>query len=209
VFWLPQGRQDNPLYQITGWEGWERQRGSIRIDTPPDVAQASGQGLSAEYRLGGPEGILLRQAIDPRLWFVYGHNNLFDATADWAKEHPTREHPGKAFCAQWNGEIEMPLGEPITFSLYCHPDDRARLWIDGQLAIDTHDGRHAPAAGETKPLASAAGDRHTIKVQLDARSDEPNLSLNWESLSMDRQRVPRRYLYPAPAELPIDNPQPQ
>lgn len=196
VFWLPQGRQDNPLYQITGWDGWERQQGVIRLEASAPAARAEGQGLTGVYQRQTADGLETHRRVDPRLWFVHDQANLFDAAADWARTPPLPDHPGEPFVACWSGWIETPLTEPFTFSLYAAAGDRARLWLDGELVIDTQRRGPRPGVGESGPIRVRAGQRMAIQVRLDARGDKPRLSLNWESLSLDRQRVPRRFLYP-------------
>ena len=101
--------------------------------------------------------------------------------------------PAKSFAVRWSGELEAPLSEPFTFSVYAR--GRVRLWVNGeQIIFGWNESRRRR---ESQPIQLEAGRRYS--VQLDYRSSGmyPGCSLNWESPSLDRRRVPTRYLYPA------------
>ncbi|MFP4026514.1 MAG: PA14 domain-containing protein [Candidatus Brocadiia bacterium] len=105
--------------------------------------------------------------------------------------------PSRAFGVRWTGEIESPLTEIFVFSVYHR--GRVRLWIDGQQKIfGWNESRQRRESGT---IELRAGKRYSI--QLDFKSEQlyPACSLNWESSSIDRRRIPQKYLYPAEIEV--------
>jgi hypothetical protein len=84
------------------------------------------------------------------------------------------------------------LSEAFKFSVYARGG--ARLWIDGRQRIFTWN--EGNARRETNPIELAAGERYTVQLDFFTSHPHPACSLNWESLSLDRERIPTRYLYP-------------
>ena len=100
--------------------------------------------------------------------------------------------PGPGFAVQWTGKVEAPLSEPFIFSVYVR--GQARLWIDGQEVEFVRADR--AQRFETAPMPLAAGRRYDIRIEFVSTGEQPSISLNWESPTQDRQRIPMQYLYP-------------
>jgi hypothetical protein len=195
ALWMPQGEQNSPAYRVTGWENWERKQGTINITTAPSTATRGGTGLNAEYfdntELQGPAKI---SRVDGRVWFEQKKaGNVYGA---W-KGGPA---PGidTAFSARWTGFVEPHLSEPFTFSVYGESNARVRLWLGDKLIIDgwTPRSQRKALALTSEPISLQAGNKSSIRLEYASGSVEPNLSLNWESFTQERQRIPTALLYP-------------
>jgi hypothetical protein len=206
VLWMPQGENAPPVYRVRGWTGWERQQGRLTVTATPPHAAATGTGLTAAYftnpRL---EGAPAHTRRDSRIWFGFKIDH--GKWQPWSKP-PVPGIGAQGFSARWTGMVEPPLTEAFTFSAYVGPRDRVRLWIGEQLVID----EWAPADPKRRrpkttwaacdvvvspPIALTAGGR--VPLRLEYVSDGPeqgSLSLNWDSPTQERQRIPTTCLYP-------------
>lgn len=202
VIWYAEGWNNNPIYRITGWDGWQRQQGKIAVATAPPASVAKGSGLSARYfdnrELQG-EPVLTR--IDKQVGF------------DWKEASPEKDKlPVDNFSVRWEGEVEAKFSEPYRFSAYAN--DGVRLWLDGKLIIDgwkDYDGQwhyHYTRNEHFTLYESAwipleAGKRYALKLEYYEGgkvkdNTEAWMRLNWESTTQDRQQLPQAFLYPLP-----------
>ena len=193
VFWFAQGRNSVPVYQITGWEDWTRLSGTMALSDTPPHARAEGNGLSAAYydnpRL---EGELALRTTDRRIAFSMQGGGVIDS--GWGPMHDFSIEQKTDFSVRWTGWIEPHLSEQFVFSVYARGG--VRFWVDGKLLVDEwkqKEGRY-----EAEPLAMTAGERVSVRLEYRTSSDKPACSLNWDSFSRDRERIPPRYLYPRP-----------
>jgi len=114
-------------------------------------------------------------------------------TYDWSDRiEPLDMAPGAGFAVQWTGKVEAPLSEPFIFSVYVRGE--ARLWIDGQEVVFARSDRSERF--DSQPMPLEAGRRYDIRLEFVSILTAPKVSLNWESPSQDRQRIPTPYLYP-------------
>ena len=202
VLWLVQGRNSVPIYRIHGWDGWERQNGTVTIDSPVDRASGHGKGLTATYHIGaeltgGPEVT----RVDTQVWHgvprgTEGNQTVVDGwkfgpAYDWSHGvNPLKVKSG--FAVRWRGQIEAPLSEDYTFSVYKRGG--ARLWLDGQQRIFAWN--EMKNRWETGPIELKAAERYSVQLDYFTTRKQPACSLNWESFSLDRERIPQKYLYP-------------
>jgi hypothetical protein len=91
-----------------------------------------------------------------------------------------------------SGEVEAPLSEAFTFSLYARGG--VRLWIDGVQRIFAWN--ETVNRWESEPIQLAAGRRCPVQLDFYATCEHPACSLNWESPSLDRRRIATELLYP-------------
>ncbi len=169
------------------------------------VALDAPQPVSAVLVAGQPQAT----QVDPRIWHGSprrrpGNHEVIDGfqggpTVDWSQGVPpldaTRELPrATPFAVRWRGEIEAPLSEAFTFSVYSRGG--VRLWLDGQQRI--FGWNESAERRETQPLELEAGRRYAVQLDFYSSYPHPACSLNWESFSLDRQRVPTRHLHPEP-----------
>ena len=213
VLWLPMGQQNTPAYRVTGWTGWDRMDGIVSITKKPVSAAATGTGLKAEYfRNTDLTGKPATVQVDGRLWFSQlTWNNIYRS---WAKQVIPNILPGDAFSVRWNGQIESPLSEPFSFMVLnrhspintvsekWHAEDGGvRVWLDDELILEKWD----PMADAkdisrpmSKPVQLEAGKKYQLRIEYVNWGKNPaQFSLIWMSTTMELQRIPTRYLYPA------------
>ena len=226
VLWYAQGNQGNPVYRISGWDGWTRKRGEIALRKPAQAAAADGTGLVARFydndQFKGPPAheTALEDTELTRADFV-------EAMGDDDGKLPRR------LSVLIEGAVEPPVSERWVFK--ADPatrwwDGHTRLWIDDQLILDTRawDERTARIEGRklsqayrrvraySDPVTLTAGKRHRIKLgytltppnpetrdgrrALKRQPDPPaHLKLKWQSRSFDRELIPTQHAYPAEA----------
>jgi hypothetical protein len=207
--WMPMSESASAVYRVGGWTNWERHEGRVQLATKPPHANAQGTGLTAAYfnntRL---EAKPAHERTDPRLWF--GHKIGPGKWLPWSKDAV----PGietKGFSARWTGFIEPRFTEAFTFSAYIGPTDRVRLWINDELILDAwtpaDPKRRRPKQTDasidevrSRPVALTAGQRVSIRLEYASEGPEQgSLSLNWDSFTQERQRIPTACLYPTVA----------
>ncbi|MCX7396082.1 MAG: PA14 domain-containing protein [Planctomycetales bacterium] len=192
VYWFANGWQCIPVYRITGWDGWERQELKVRLPARGIVAKREGTGLKGSYfsnlELTGKPSL---ERIERQVWFSRG--DWYQMQADVWTDGPTGLGQKTNFSARWVGEVESPLTEDFSFSVYA--SGRVRLWLDGQLVIGSwyNQIRNSWAS---EPIRLQAGKRYAIRLDLSTTAENPEVSLNWESFSIDRERIPKEFLYP-------------
>jgi hypothetical protein len=209
VLWMATGESATALYRVTGWKkNWERQQGVVRLKETAPHAASTGTGLSAAYfantQLEGPP---VHERIDGRIWLGF----KFDGAKwlPWSKP-PVPGIADKGFSARWTGFVEPRFNEPVNFSVYLGPTDRVRLWIDDKLVIDDWAPRdpkqRRPRVTQamidevvSKPIELTPGRRVPIRLEYASEGPEQgSLSLNWDSQTQERQRIPTASLYPQP-----------
>ncbi len=208
--WMPMAESSSAVYRVGGWTGWERHEGRVALATKPAHAAAQGTGLTASYFNNTQlEGNPAHERIDNRLWF--GHKIGPGKWQPWSKD-AILGISDKGFSARWTGFIEPRLSEAFAFSSYIGPTDRVRLWINDHLLIDdwspADPKRRRPKQTDagidevvSPPVPLTAGQRVSIRLEYASEGPEQgSLSLNWDSFTQERQRVPMAFLYPAGAK---------
>lgn len=213
VLWNPSGRTGAPVYRIHGWEAWERQRGTLRIERAAAAAARLGEGLSGRYFASRAfAGAPVTQRVDTELWFG---NRSLAFTRDlsgrpWHAPAVKADPPfvTGAFSARWEGEIEAPFGEAFRFFIESEYGSHVKLWLDGREIIAAQEmplhesGRRLPGyEGRTmravsEPVPLRAGRRYAIRLDYVSGGEPAQLHLTWESFSQERQHVPTAMLYP-------------
>ena len=208
--WMPMAESASAVYRVGGWNNWERHEGRVQLAAKPPHANAQGSGLTAAYFNNTDlEGKPVHERTDARLWF--GHKIGPGKWLPWSKDAV----PGietKGFSARWTGFIEPPFSEAFTFSAYIGPTDRVRLWINDELVLDdwapADPKRRRPKQTDvaideviSKSVALTAGQRLSIRLEYASEGPEQgSLSLNWDSFTRERQRIPTACLYPCAAK---------
>ena len=198
------GWNNVPVYAVTGFDQFTRQRGRVTVHSASRRhARSKGSGLrAAYYRNADFEGDPALRRIDERLWF--DAHFIHKPRRNWPENAPS----GDTFSARWTGELEPRFTEAYRFGLYLGWTDQrttepARLWIDGELVIDTvtHPRKRKPA-GEKKqlrvfsePIELQAGETVPIRVEY-TRTGRGTLHLVWQSRSQPIEHVPTTALYP-------------
>ncbi|WP_269526541.1 FlgD immunoglobulin-like domain containing protein [Coraliomargarita parva] len=194
VLWYTQGRNNVPVYKVTGWDKVVRFETSFSLNGPATVAEAAGTGLVARYYNGEFEGSALLTRTETQIWHgVSGVDDVVDGpdgpAYSWASG-PAAGTSGN-FSVRWKGQVEAPLSEDFTFSVYNR--GRTRMWINGQQIIFSWNDLIGRT--ESEPVRLVAGERYDIQIDFYSNESSPAISLNWESVSLDRKRIPSAYLY--------------
>jgi len=228
VFWFAQGRNSIPVYRIHGWDNWTRLEGTVSLTEKPRHAARAGTGLRAKYYTAKrgrsretSEGETQRpriltnpvtwmtgspalEKIDSQVWNGSPRNRPGnDAVIDGFRHGPVYDwsegveglRSTDGFAVRWTGQVEAPLSEPFTFSTYARGG--VRLWIDGRQRI--FGWNKTTTRWESEPVEMEAGRRYAVQLDFYTTHDHPACSLNWESPSLDRRRIPSEHLYPRAA----------
>jgi hypothetical protein len=191
VYWIANGWQCLPVYRVSGWEGWRRQDIPVRIAEKSASALGQGTGLRGRYFANRDlSGTPAMERTDARVWF-WGKDWYGTQTEVWT-DGPKGLGRKTDFSASWVGEVEAPLTEEFTFSV--SGQGQTRLWLDGRQVI--HGWNEALKLRISRPVKLQAGKRYAIRLDFSTGAPQPECSLNWESFSVDRQRIPQAYLYP-------------
>lgn len=110
---------------------------------------------------------------------------------NWVRGAPLDGIGPDRFSVVWEGELEAQYSEP--YSLHVTSDDRARLWLDGNLLIDEW-YEHAEATSSAM-VALEAGHRYVIRLEYFENRGRASVRLAWSSPSTPRQVIPRSQLY--------------
>lgn len=204
VLWFAQGRNSVPVYRVDGWDDWTRLAGTVDVTGTPPHAARKGTGLRAAYYAGPAIGATpALQRVDTQVWAGsprkkpgndavvdgFGHGPVYD----WSPGIAGLE-TGGGFAVRRRGLVEAPLTEPFVFSTYARGG--VRLWIDGGQRI--FGWNQATERWETDPIPLRAGRRYALQLDFYTTHKHPACSLNWESPSLDRRRIPAAFLYPEP-----------
>ncbi len=203
VLWMPMGEMNTPVYQVSGWADWHRAQGKLRLEQTPAHARRQGTGLAAEYFANlelADEPVLTR--TDPRVWFEQAARPQAAAQPFPDQLEPTE------FSARWRGQLEGHLSEDYVFSVYTQDRDRVRLWLDDELILEywpTDLAARDPRPQVTwekrretvsRSRAMKAGHEYGLRLEYASATGNPLLSLNWDSFTQERQRLPGELLYP-------------
>ncbi|MBC2602947.1 PA14 domain-containing protein [Puniceicoccus vermicola] len=195
VIFVGSGWNSCPAYRVTGWDNFERQEGTLKISAPAgQLAAQDGIGLRAEFfasETGNEQPVL--ETVSPRLWFEPNRAEKRRMPEVLWPEKLTASIPqNEDFTARWSGYLEPRFTEDYTLALY-KKEGIARVWIDGELVVETTDSPRDKKAF-SQPIPFRAGKKVPIRVEWKGTpADE--LHLSWESLSQPIEHVPSSALY--------------
>jgi hypothetical protein len=200
VYWFTQGRNNIPVYRINGWDDWERNDTPFTLETASTAAAATGTGLTLEYYNDTISGSPVASELSAQVWYGLSSDDTslddvidgpYGAAGDWS-QGPSELSRETNFAARWTGQVEAPLSEDFTFSIYNRGG--VRLWINGYLVLNSWN--QITERLESVPVRLVAGERYDIQLDFQTSQSNAALSLNWESRSLDRSRVPVGFFYP-------------
>jgi len=207
VLWLSQGNQDNPVYAISGWKGWERQKGSVRIKKERRKVSWEGRGLRAAYYNNADfSGRAVVESAEGPIHFGPKHfNKVFRQTK--------RKKP---ISVRWQGKMEAPLNDSYMFTVKTAYKAHVRLWVNGKKIIDTSTwdskqpkggwhvmNRHRKARKYSEKIQLKAGQKYPVKLEYFAKPQGrrkkklPKLYIRfmWQNVAQERAVVPKGALY--------------
>lgn len=187
---------------LTGSDGYVEieatQLGDASYDPAPEyvkgfwvmpAGKGVGTGLDAKYYSDTAMTVMVQNHTDPQIDFY------------WGSETATPGSDYDGFAVVWEGEIESPYSETITFTT--STDDGVRLWVDNVLIVD-HWGNQ-PVTDHSGTIAMTAWTRVPIRMEYYEHQSYASAQLKWSSPSLSSQVVPMPFLYPsAGAVLPYE-----
>ena len=158
------------------------------------------------------------EALEPRLALSgtglvaqYFHNADFTGLADtrvqavnhnWGSGSPGMGLDADSFSVRWSGQVQAEFSQTYTFRVLS--DERARVWVDGQLLID--DWAPHVRRFQSGTIALAAGQKYDIRVDYADLSGVAQIELSWSSASQPLEIIPAANLFESPAGLPAHTP---
>ncbi|MEO0895428.1 MAG: PA14 domain-containing protein [Bacteroidota bacterium] len=119
----------------------------------------------------------------------------------WGSDAPLSDMELNTFSVVWEGEIEAPVSEAVTF--FATSDDGVRVYVNNQLVVDNYVDQEASTA--TGSINMNAWERVPIRIEYYENRVYARAILEWGSNNMDRAIVPQIYLYPAAqSSFPIE-----
>jgi len=154
-----------------------------------NVAQGSGDGLSASYR------------NDPLL-YLPGITNRVDAelNLDWFHGPAIKGLNPDSYGVSWSGELQAQFTEPYTFSVDTRQEDWVRVWINEQLIVDGWRVWHPEGELKGAPLNLTAGQHYLVRVEMYNKLGKGKAILRWSSPSMSERIIAQSQLYSQPKD---------
>ncbi|MGW0734041.1 alpha-L-fucosidase [Streptomyces sp. NPDC002851] len=153
----------------------------LTVDDGPTAEPGSGTGLKQEI-YDNPEltGTPKVTRTDPTV----NHSWKFTGS-------PGPDIPADGFGIRWTGTVEPRRSE--TYTLTTVSDDKARVWIDGELVLDAWTP-HGPRIDKAE-VRLTAGTRHAIRIEYAEQTGEAHMKLLWSSPGQEQQVIPSTQLY--------------
>lgn len=146
----------------------------------PPVVMGAGTGLRAEYFTG----------------IAFNASKLIrtDSVIDfnWAYGAPDASMTVDNFSVRWTGKVQPRYSQTYTFSMA--KDDGIRLWVNGQLIIDSWG--YSGTAEISGTIALVAGQLYDIKVEYYEGASVAKAQLFWSATGQAKEIVPKTQLYP-------------
>jgi hypothetical protein len=176
TYWLMPYIGHNRLYEISGWQDWQRQTGQVTRPTEVATASGKGTGLSAKYYAGDQ---LLHSAVEEPVYY---------------EQFGPERHEGKVaapFRVVWTGSIEAPMTDEFSITTLIGENEKIAIEIDGKLV-------HAAGTSNdvTLNIKMRAGQRYPIRIGYSNNDGRAELKLLWSSRVLDPMRVPQTALFP-------------
>jgi uncharacterized protein (DUF1800 family) len=155
------------------------------------AGNANGTGLTGSYYNG------TSKTVTP-----YQPNVLFAGTPalqrldaglnfNWNSGSPGAGVNATYFGARWQGQVQPQFSETYYFDVVA--DDGFKLWVDGQLIIDSWTYISGDRLGT---IALQAGVLYDIQIDFYQAAGGDQMFLNWYSNSQPKQVIPASRLYP-------------
>lgn len=176
TYWLMPYVGHNRLYEISGWDAWHRQSGSV--SRPNRVAGRSnkGSGLTARYYDGAK---MVFETLEAPIYYErFG-----------GEPHADKVTP--PYKAVWSGFVEPPVSDRFQFNSLLGANEQVAVSIDGKIIYAA-----GIAENVNNEVSLIAGHRHHIRIEYVNPNDRAELILLWSSRVTDPGRLPKEALYP-------------
>jgi len=116
-----------------------------------------------------------------------------DATInfDWGTKAPVPSIDDKTFSVRWTGRVLPTQSDLYTFYTYC--DNGARLWVNGQLLIDSW--KDKSASEEKGTIWLMAGVKYDITLEYYEKKGVAIAKLLWSAAATPKAIIPQKQLF--------------
>ena len=117
-----------------------------------------------------------------------------DATIDFdfGTGSPDPSITADTFTVRWTGKVQPFYSQTYTF--YTTTDDGVRLWVNGQLVINSWINQ--AATERSGSIALTAGQKYAIVMEYFENTSAAVAKLSWSSPSQVKRIIPQTQLYP-------------
>lgn len=160
--------------------------------TPLSPPEASTSVDFVSLQAGGGTG--LRATYYDNMDFTGSTLVRIDPVIDfnWGTGSPDPAIGANTYSVRWTGYIQSLYTETYTFS--ANTDDGFRLWVDGDLVVDSWKDQAPTVHSGTK--AMIAGQKVPITVEYYENGGGAVAELSWSSSSQGNEIIPEEYLFP-------------
>lgn len=151
---------------------------TLTVLTPEPVGR--GGGLIAEYYSNSNWTGLITTRIDAAIDF------------NWGAGVPLANAPSNRFSVRWLGKLQARRSGSHAFHVVA--DDRARLWVGGQLVTDSWVASSSEVSGN---VSLVAGQYYDLLLEYQELDGNAAVSLAWTPPGATREVVPQAQLYAA------------
>lgn len=139
----------------------------------------TGDGLRGEYYDNNNFTTLKLTRVDPIVDF------------NWGKGSPSSSIAKDRFSVLWTGQLQADYTEEYTF--YTTADDESKLWLNGQLVVDSSNSRRGQEV--SGKIRLNAGQRYDIRLEYFEKTANASMALRWSSPSQVKQVIPQSRLF--------------
>ncbi len=143
----------------------------------------TGTGLAGDYYSGQLKtfnGPVTLSRVDPTVDFDFGTGS------------PDPSISVDTFTIRWTGKVQPFYSQTYTF--YTTTDDGARLWVNGQLLVDSWIDQGPTEHSGT--IALAANQKHNLLMEYYENAGGATARLSWSSTNQVKGIIPQTQLYP-------------
>ncbi len=154
------------------------------------AGNANGTGLTGTYFNSTSSKVF---TYDPSLFTGTPALTRIDAGLDfnWNSGSPGTGVNATYFTARWQGQVQPQYSETYTFDVLA--DDGVKLWVNGQLLINTWT---YVSTDRLASIALQAGVKYDIQIDYFQGTGGDQMHLYWYSNSQPKQAIPSTRLYP-------------
>lgn len=176
TYWLMPYQGHNRLYEITGWNDWQRQTGETASPQKPAESKEAGTGLTARYYSG------TKQVFETTEAPTYYEPFKAEPHADKVKPH---------YKVVWSGLLNAPASDRFTFHSLIGNGEQVAVWVNGRLVHSNGFRKN-----KNQPVVLTLRHKHRIRIEYINPDGRAELKLLWSSRIFDPQRLDSSHLFP-------------
>ena len=163
-------------------------RGSFRPTTRPASRAPVGEALEPRHLMSGLSATYFNNADFTGTSITRIDSNV---SFSWGTGAPDPAIGSDTFSARWTGQVRAKYSERYTFSVSTDSGDKARVWVEGRLLVDTWDQKVSSGIIDLE-----VGRLYDIKVEYREDSGTAGVKVRWQSKSQGLTTIATDVLYP-------------